>query len=143
MADATVRVTGMRELRAVLRRLEDAERTAELKQANIDVAELVVRGARGRASSTMQHSTASRIRAVRSISRAAVRLGGKPYDMGANFGAFHDRPRQRRTGTYRGYNWAPLVKRPDYMLYATIEAESERIVDQYGDAVERIWNRGA
>jgi hypothetical protein len=132
----------MRELRAALKRCEDAERQRELRQANIDVAEIVVKGARQRAGSTMQRSTASRIKAVRSLARAAVRLGGKPYDMGANFGAYHNVPRRRRTGTYRGYNWAPVRRRPDYMLYSSIEANRERIVDTYGDAIEVIFNKG-
>lgn len=142
MVAAAIQVTGMREVRAALKRLEDAERSAELKQANVDVAELVIRGARARATSRMQSSTAGRMRASRSGTRASVLMGGRPYDMGANFGAHHNVPRRRSTGSYLGYNQFPPIRRPDYMLYATIEADSGQIVDFYGDAIEKIWARG-
>jgi hypothetical protein len=138
----TVQIFGMRELRSTLKRCEDAERQAELKRANVEVAELVIRGARRRAGSRMQRSTAARMKASRSLNRAAVRMGGRPYDMGANFGAYQDVPRRRRTGSYLGYNWAPERRSPDYMLYATIEAERAQIVDFYADAIEDIFRKG-
>lgn len=149
--NAGVKVTGLQEVRSALKRCEDADRQAELKQANFDVAELVVREGRSGASgvSSMAARAAETLRAGRQLAKATVTLGGAraPFALGAEFGAGRDVRRGNVGGNPprpgRGWNqfmgWRGNGEDAGYFLYPAIRENTPEIVDRYGDAIERIF----
>lgn len=151
MLKGQVRVTGMKELRAALKRMGDAEKQTELKQANYDVAQLVVTEGRQAASgvSAMAASAAKTLRAGRATARATVTLGrpNVPYALGAEFGAARNQRRFNVGGSPprhgRGWNqfmgWRGSGGDAGYFMYPAIRANEDRIVDMYGDAMEKIF----
>lgn len=99
-------VTGMAELRAVLAELAP-ELVGRLDRLNADLAQEIISRARGGARGKQAAHAAATLGPVVSPGGGGVSFGGLPYAMGAEFGAGRDRARQRRTGTYRGYNQFP------------------------------------
>lgn len=144
----SVRVAGLDGFREELRKLDDAGLIEELKEANADVAELVVRAARSRASTRMEQRAASTLKARRAQRAAEVSFGGAqaPFAAGAEFGAGQNIVRRSVSGrSFRGYNqfraWRGNDTGAGYFLYPSIRAETEKIVEMYGDAIEKITTR--
>lgn len=144
----SIRVDGLDGFRKELRKLDDAGLIDELKEANADVAELVVRVARARASTRMEQRAASTLKARRAQRAAEVSFGGAqaPFAAGAEFGAGQDIVRRSVAGrTFRGYNqfkaWSGNDTGAGYFLYPSIRAETEKIVEMYGDAIEKITSK--
>lgn len=90
-ADA-IRVEGLDEFRKELRKLDDAALIEELKDANSEVADVIVRGAQSRASTRMERRAADTLKARRNQRQAEVSLGNSkvPFALGAEFGSKHN-----------------------------------------------------
>ena len=129
-----VRVTGLKELRSVLRKMGDKELLRELAKVNNRMAGVVVSRARGKASSSMESAAASRLRASRGNAKATVTLGGKPYDIGAEFGAlrWHQFRPWRGNGATAGY-----------FLFPAVRESREELIEQYVNEIDKIWEAKA
>lgn len=141
----TVKVVGLDEFRKELRKLDDAGIIDGLKDANYEVARIVVAGAQGRASTPMQRGAAASLKPSRQAARAQVTGGGArvPYFGGAEFGAQQNQLRLGPSGrTYRGLNqfsaWRGSDMSAGYFLYPAIRDLTDRIVEIYGDAIEQL-----
>jgi hypothetical protein len=71
------------------------------------------------------------IRALASQTRATVALGAArvPWALGSNFGSL---------GRYKQF---PGQADPDHALYKAIESQRERVIEEYGDMIERLTDR--
>lgn len=128
--DLKIRVSGLDELRRELRRLD---MTADLKDVNNRVAQHVADAAERRARSLgrMEAKAAESLRANRAQSKAAVTIGGARHEfaLGAEFGS--NRYKQFRP-------WRGSGQAAGYFLWPSIRAERERVIDMYGDEIERL-----
>lgn len=86
-AAASIKVVGAKELRASLRQMTDTNLLKEIGKAHRRIGDMVVEEARSRAHSTMEKAAASRLKSSAATASARLTLGGKPYDLGAEFGA--------------------------------------------------------
>lgn len=134
-----LKIVGLRELQRDLR-AADAALPRELRKINLEAAQLVTTKAKGAASALggLAAKSAGAIKAQADQRGAAVRLTATaaiPFVLGAEFGAEHNVPRHRTTGTYKGYNqfkeWRGNGSDAGYFLYPTIRASDEEIVDIY------------
>ena len=124
-----VRVTGLKELRAVLRQMTDTALLKELAKINEQLAQRVISRARATASGAMQHSAAGRLKASKSQAAARITLGGKPYDFGAEFGA--KRNQRRLLKNTRGR--ATIVRDDEDIDRVTRRVEAQTVaVDRFG-----------
>jgi hypothetical protein len=146
---AATGVKGLAELRRELRKLDEAESpqwSRALRDANIEVAQLVVDKAKPRmaALSAMGVKAASTLRASRSEVAARLMLGSHavPYAQGVEFGADRNVPRQLRNRTIVGWRqfqpWRGSGRGAGYALYPTIRDNEPKIVDTYGDMIDQI-----
>ena len=145
VAQGGVGIEGLRELAKALRALDEKHLTNELKNVNFQAASQVIDEARGRTSNRMQASAASRLKATKTAAYAAVRLGGRPFDLGAEFGAVRGVPRQTVRGIVTGWNffepWKGNGAEAGYFLYPAIRAKVPELMDTYGDEVEKITDK--
>lgn len=129
----SIKVQGLRDLQRELRKLDDDGLIDQLKDANEEVAQLVVDRAKARARSLggMEAKAAETLTARRGQRRAEVSLGGAkaPFAAGAEFGAYQDKLRllkqsgsQKRTRAY------------------IVRAESERAIAQATKRIEAQKN---
>jgi len=143
----TVTVEGLDEFRRELRKLDEKGLIDELKDANYDVAKLVVGRAQQNASSRMERSAAASMRPSRQAARAQVTGGGAdvPFFGGAEFGAMRNQRRQTPRGTVTGWNqfqpWRGSGSGAGYFLYPAIRESTDDIVEMYGEAIEKITAR--
>lgn len=130
-----VRVDGLRDLNRALKAL-GPEFQAELKAANIDVAELVADDARAAAYSQggVAAKTAPSLKATRTSGSAGVGLGGSAYPFagGAEFGSIKHKQFKPWRGNDSGAG---------YFLYPSIRDNSERIVSEYMGALNEILRK--
>lgn len=148
MADEAVRVAGLDQFRKELRKLDDAGLIEGLKDANFEVAELVVRSAKANASTRMENRAAATLKARRGQRRAEVGLGNArtPFAIGAEFGAGQNIVRRSVNGrSFRGYNqfrqWRGSDSGAGYFLYPAIRAETDKIVEVYGDSIDKLMSK--
>jgi hypothetical protein len=143
----TVRVQGLDELRRELRKLDDDGLIDGLKDANYDVAQMVVARAKIRAAALggMEHKAAETLKAGRNQRRAEVSLGGTkaPFAGGAEFGAYHDVLRLRKAGTARAYIVRDDSARGVAKARKRIEAQSNINTGQRTQVVGMVrgWNQ--
>jgi hypothetical protein len=127
-----VEVHGLDDFRRELRKLAD-DLPRELTDANFQVATLVSQDAKQRASGVSRgaRKSAESLSAARTQAAAKVRMGGSryPFAAGFEFGSirYPQFPAWRGSGPTAGY-W----------LYPSIRANNDRIVDMYGDLLDRI-----
>ncbi len=153
--DVSVKVTGLKELRKALKELERAEDAAELKDAFTAAATNVQQASQSKAGSDASRwrrqsvSAAGRLKVVRSAGRAAVTIGGKPYDLAAEFGANQDEQRKTRrfaSGKTTGWRmlppWSGNGPSAGRWLYPSIRDEMPKTIETVGDAIERIFADG-
>jgi len=160
VADVAVRVKGAKELRKTLKGMDERGVLKELGKVNNRIASVVVSRAQGNAGTAMERSAAGRLRAGKGATKATVTLGGKPYDLGAEFGARRNVVRTRKvrvatvmgtamygSGTYLGLNQFKdhrgTGERAGYFLYPAIRESRDEIIDQYGDEIDRLFRKGA
>ncbi len=130
-----VKVQGLRELSRALKKL-GPEAQKELKTASREVAGFVASGAANRARSLggVAAHVAPSISATGGVSGAGVGFGGAAYPMagGAEFGSYR----------YKQFKpWLGNGPGAGYFVYPTIRAESDRIVQQFSDAVDKVIER--
>lgn len=149
MTGVRIAVPGLRQLARELRDVGPAERT-QLKAVNQTVAVLVASRAREKARGLGPQFAryADAISPSGSYGRASVKINGETYPgaLGMEFGAGHNVPRQRSTGTYRGYNNLPLWRGNSseaggYSLYPTIRESAPDIVATYSDMLDSLLDR--
>ncbi len=128
---ASVKVQGLRELRKDLERLGDTEGSARFKQALQDAAKTVIADAKGNASTRMERSAAGRLKVSKGANAAAVMLGGKPYDLGAEFGA----KRWHQFKPWRGNDIDA-----GYFLFPAVRDAQDELLDEFSDVIDDIWN---
>lgn len=144
--DVAVEVEGLKPFVKELKALGDADLSAEFKDANVAVADLIVERARARAAGEGRQAKAAAktLRAVKSKVRAEVVMGGTkaPWVYGAEFGSYQDKPRRRTTGTYRGFKqfkpWRGSGENAGWFLYPAIRASTDDVVDLYGDRLDEL-----
>lgn len=147
--DVAVEVEGLKPFVKELKALGDADLSAEFKDANVAVADLIVERARARAAGEGRQAKAAAktLRAVKSKVRAEVVMGGTkaPWVFGAEFGAQQDKPRARTSGTYRGFNqfkpWRGSGENAGYFLYPAIRASTDDVVDLYGERLDELVSK--
>lgn len=126
-----IEVDGLRDLQRELRAL-DASWPKELRLANKEAAEVVADATRASFASRpgVAPKVAASVKALAQQRNASVRVGGKrwPYAMGATFGA-------------RRFKQFPPFKQGGYSLFPQIKSERAKVVEVYGDAVDRLVRR--
>lgn len=127
---ASVKVEGLTELRNALKRLEDLESIDQVTDALWAAADAIVSEAQGRASSPMERGMASRLKKSRSKAKAAVIIGGKPYDLGAEFGA-------KRWPQFK--EWRGNDLNAGYVLFPAIRSKQDDLVDDLADVIKRVF----
>ena len=148
--DATVNVKGLDQFRRELRKIQQeggADGISLLKEANTRVANYVIAKAQAKAAGVgrMQHKAALSMRAGKQQARATIIGGGAkmPYFFGAEFGAYPGVRRTRNNRNFVGFNQFERWKRPGngnagYFLFPTMRDESRKIIDMYGDELDKI-----
>lgn len=147
MAEPAVQAFGLKELRRDLRKLGTPDQMKELKAANAAVSTLVVDAAKGRASTPMQQRAADTLRVANSV-YAAVRLGGKPGTLGAEFGAKRDVLRRGPSGReFRGFNqfqgWRGSGPDAGYFLWPAIRDKTDEVLSLYADEIVKRFGDGS
>lgn len=136
-ANEAVRVVGLDEFRAELRKLE-GNMGRELGKAHKAAAEVVASKARSRAASLggAAAKSAPSIKASAAARHAAVNVGGPshPWAMGAEFGAI----RWRQFEPWRGNQWQPDVAGVGYFLHPAIRETREEFMDVYARELEQL-----
>ena len=139
--DATVGVEDLDKLVSSLKAIDPAL-PRKLRAKGKEIADFVAADARiaaGNMGSTPAHVAPS-IKGAAGAKFAAIVGGGPAFPMfqGAEFGAGHDKVRQRSTGTYLGYNqfqpWAGGGRGTNtggYFMWPTIRRDMPRIEREY------------
>lgn len=131
--DETVKVRGLAEFQREIRKLNEAGLIDQLRDANAEVAQLVIDRARQRARALggMEAKAAESLTARRGQRSAEVALGGRGYDFaaGAEFGAYRDKVRLMKASGTRKRTRAYMVR-----------AESERAIRQATKRIEAQRN---
>jgi hypothetical protein len=143
-----IQVRGIKDLQKALRQINE-DLPKELATANQHVAQHVVTKARARAAGLgrMEARAAESLAAARQQRIAAIRYGGARYPMamGAEFGAAQNTLRQTARGVMRGWNqfrpWRGSDSNAGYILFPTLRAESDQIVDLYGDVLGQLTRK--
>lgn len=139
-----VEVKGLADLRRELKKLDNAKELNDaLRAEHQRVAQIVVDRARVIAGSygPQMVRAAESISAGRTVNGAVVRAGGArdPWALAAMFGTKHNIQRTGPSGrTYLGWNQFKDAVKGGYTIYPAIERESDRIVEVYGDGIDRI-----
>lgn len=140
-----VQVDGLTQLNRALKAM-GPETQKKLKLANRTVADFVAGDARSAAASLggVAAYVAPSIKPVGGVSSAGVAFGGAAYPMaaGAEFGAGRNTRRDRKTGTYLGFNqfdeWTGNGSDAGYFIYPTIRQDADRIETEYTTALDRL-----
>lgn len=132
----TVKVDGLRELNAALKRIGGSDLAKELTAAGRTVSEMVARDARSAALSLggVAAHVAPSISARASRQSASVAFGGARYPMagGAEFGSYR----------YHQFKpWRGSSSDAGYFLYPSIRDDAGRIEEEYRDAVDDLIKR--
>lgn len=147
---AAVAIPELAKLRNELRALGDKDLTDEFKDVNHRVATLVVDAARIRAQALgrMEAKAAKKLRAIRSGVRAEVNLGGGDpkqwgFVLGAEFGAYRNRLRLRKSTGGRAYIVRKESKRQIRKAIERIEAQSDPRSGARSQVTGRVrgWNQ--
>lgn len=151
-------VIGLRDFRrAVKEVIDESGTTGEdlLKAANWRVAQYIVEKSQARAATVgrLQVRAAESMKASKRGDRAEVFANvskDNPFFFGAEFGAKQNILRKPRRaagwagpGRYRGYRQFPIWKKPGggntgYFLFPTLREESPRVVEMYGEELDKI-----
>jgi hypothetical protein len=158
MAERIVEVAGLREFRRELKRIGPAW-PKELRQANLEAAEVVARKARRNAPQG-PHEGGGRvqplvksIRALANQTRGQVAIGGarSPHAVVTEFGGMIPRRGVDRSlvaaaqAGHRSFASAgvesltPVRKQP--YLYPALASERDEVLEVYGEAIDRVMRR--
>lgn len=131
------KVYGLRELRAELKKLDNATNLQdELKEANYKAADFIVQHAKATAGGVSRQAAAAAesLRASRTASRAQVLIGSAavPFALGAEFGS----QRYKQFPAWRGNSIGA-----GYFLWPTIRERMDEVVEYYGDELDKITRK--
>lgn len=142
---------GIEDLNKLVRALKELDKDLpkRLRKVGKVVADIVADHARGAGTGlgSVAAKVAPSIKGSAGANFAAVSGGGPGYEMfgGAEFGSAHDKPRQRSSGTYLGYNqfqpWAGGGRGQDtggYFLWPTIRKDMPLIEEKYVEGVNEL-----
>lgn len=137
MPEPIARAYGIKELRTALRKLGTPDQMKELKAANQAAAQIIIDAAQGKASTRLERRAAATLKAA-NTQQAAIRLGGIPGALGAEFGAYHDQVRRGPSGVeFLGYNqfkdWAGNDDKAGYFLWPAIREKTPEVLELYAD----------
>lgn len=155
---------GFDELKRGFKALESDEYLREFKLAGRNIAtEIIIPAAQGYTATRRDALAMATLRPVSSEAGAAVRLGnaGTPFALGAEFGAKVKRRRrspgrsesgktrrEQGSGFYLGYKqfepWTGNAfdgEDPGFFLWRAIREHSTEVLDKFGDAIDRLWDR--
>lgn len=141
----SIEVDGLAQLNLALKAL-GPKMPRELRKANKTVADFVAADAKSAAQSLggVAAHVAPSVKSSAGVGFAGVSFGGPGYEMaaGAEFGAGHGLPRQRKGGTYKGYNqfepWRGNGADAGYFVYPSIRHDADRIETEYGAAIDHL-----
>lgn len=142
----SVKILGLDDLRKELKKLDEAGLIDQLKDANYEVATMVVAHAATKAAALgrMEAKAATTMTASRQAARAQINAGGTsvPFFGGAEFGAGRNVIRSTTRGAVLGWNqfvnWTGSGPGAGRFLYGAIRDDNEAIVDHYGAALDKI-----
>lgn len=130
-----VQVSGLNELNRALKQL-GPELQKELKETNLEVAQIVADDARGIAVSLggVAAKTAPSIQAKGYTTSAGVGFGGSgyPFAMGAEFGSY----RFKQFKPWRGNG-----SDAGYFVYPAIRQDADRITSEYTEAIDDLMRK--
>lgn len=133
-----VEVHGLKEFNKALKEA-DKKYSKELRAANVAASRRVV--TRAKAIAAMRGGVAAKaatsLRALASVKGAQIKLGGDryPYALGAEFGSLQF----RQFPTWRGNQWVAWgTSGVGYFLHPAIRDQYDEIVEEYGEAIDRI-----
>lgn len=134
---AGAKVYGLRELRAELKKLDNAaDLQDELKDANFKAADFVVEHAKRKAGTVSRQAAAAAesLRASRAAARAQVLIGSAavPFALGAEFGSHV----YKQFPTWRGNSIGA-----GYFLWPTIRERMDEVVEYYGEELDKITRK--
>ena len=132
--------TGLTESLKGMDRLARLDASKDLKAEFNKIAEDAAKRGRANASTRLERRAAQTLRAASTGTTGAVGFGkGFRGAFGAEFGASQNTRRQRRSGSYWGYNqFKPHSGRTGYFMWPGIRDAAEAGVEQLADAVVRI-----
>ena len=131
------KVVGLSELARSLRRAEHFLAEQTVRDGFSGAAALVRATAAARAAATGRRADAVLAGSYR-VEGASVSVGDGAR-LGDEFGAGHGKQRQRKSGTYLGYNQFPRYVDGGRFLYPSIEDKSAEFVERIADIVERLF----
>lgn len=133
-----IEVDGLKDLQRELRAV-DKDFPKELRLANKGAAEIVADATRASFASRggVAPKVAPSVKALAQQRSASVKIGGAkyPYAMGSEFGG-RGRPRTRQFPPWRGNG-----EGAGYSLYESIRAQRDKVMDSYGDALDRLTKK--
>lgn len=146
MGQPVVTIKGLDEFKRELKKLAGKEFAEGLKDEHQKVAKRVVAASQRRARMTGRAEivkAAASLTAGRTMKGAIVRGGGAriPWAGAAMFGAYHDRPRPGRSGSYLGWNQFLVPQRGGYVIYPAIRDERRNIEREYLEGIDRLMRR--
>jgi len=149
MPDDRIRIEGLNETRAAVKRLADPEKTRQYKAVGFTIArDVVIPAAKGKASNRLERRAAGTLKPVRTVTGGAVRLGGGfPAALGAEFGANRNQTRAGNPGgrpaQVRGWNqfqpWRGSDAGAGYFMWPAIREQTGEIVNRWADMIEKLW----
>ena|SRR5687768_13104676 len=141
-----IEIRGLKDLTRALKDI-DAQLPKELADLNQQVGESVISGARGRASTPLEHRAARTLKAARQQRVVLIRLGGGRYPeaLGAEFGAGQGTLRNTTRGVMEGWNqfrpWRGSGGDAGYFLFPTIREDTPQIIDRHYDLIYEFVQR--
>jgi len=123
-----VRMEGFDEARRALKRMEDVDKSRQYKSASKEIAELIVREARGNASTRMERRAAQTLQPVALEAGAAVRLG-RPHGTVAPV-----------TGWNQFKPWKGSDTGAGYFMWPAIRANADEIVNRYTALFDELFD---
>jgi hypothetical protein len=147
-----VRLEGLKETRARLKELGDADKSKQFKQIGYDIGEqVIIPTAKGYASTRMERRAANTLKPMMTSTGGAVSYGGGfPGSMGAEFGAFRNQRRQGRPGgvaaVVQGWQqfkpWRGNDTGAGYFVWPAIRDKTEDIIYRFAYGLEEMWEEG-
>lgn len=133
------KVYGLRSFQKALAEV-GADLPESLRRFNIRAAEQVVKVARDKATRPQQHKAAESLRATKSMSYAAVKLGDNKryaFARGAEWGA----KQYKQFPPWRGNQWEGWEGGPGYFLHPAVREVGTTVIEEYWASIRALRSR--